>query len=47
LWENTAYSFKIMCSFSPFKLLAHSCVGVLDPKDQCAVVTLVVSNCLK
>ena len=45
--EYCVQVFKIVCSFSTFKLLAHSCVGVLDMHDQCAVVTLVVSNCMK
>ncbi len=44
--EYTVCSVKIACYSSHLRLLAHSCVGVLDPQDQCAVVTLVVSNCL-
>ncbi len=32
---------------SALQLLGHSCVGVMDPQNHCAVVTLVVSNCLK
>ena len=32
---------------SALKLLGHSSVGVMDPQNHCAVVTLVVSNCLK
>jgi hypothetical protein len=32
---------------SALKLLGHSSVGVMDPQIHCAVVTLVVSNCLK
>ncbi len=46
LWENTV-CIKILCFFRPSKLLGHSCVGVMDLQDHCAVVTLVVSNCLK
>jgi hypothetical protein len=42
----TVCSVKIVCYSSHLRLLAHSGVGVLDPQDQCAVVTLVVSNCL-
>jgi hypothetical protein len=32
---------------SALQLLGHSSVGVMDPQNHCAVVTLVVSNCLK
>ena len=46
LWENTV-CIKILCFFRLSKLLGHSCVGVMDLQDHCAVVTLVVSNCLK
>ena len=52
--QNTHLCGRILCIDSRFcvssdlsKLLGHSCVGVLDLQDQCAVVTLVVSNCLK
>ena len=44
--EYTVCSVKIVCYSSYSRLLGHSSVGVLDPQDQCAVVTLVVSNCL-
>ena len=30
-----------------YKLLGFYCVGVMDIQVQCAVVTLVISNCLK
>ena len=32
---------------SALQLLGYSSVGVMDPQNHCAVVTLVVSNCLK
>ncbi len=41
---DTSLCVKILCYFSHLRLLVHSCVGVLDPQDQCAVVTLVVST---
>ncbi len=52
--QNTHLCGRILYIHSRFcvssdlsKLLGHSCVGVMDMQVQCAVVTLVVSNCLK
>jgi hypothetical protein len=42
--ECSVLRFKVS---SALKLLGNSSVGVMDPQIHCAVVTLVVSNCLK
>jgi hypothetical protein len=42
--ECSVLRFKVS---SALKLLGNSSVGVMDPQNHCAVVTLVVSNCLK
>ena len=41
---HCVFVLRFACYFSHLRLLVHSCVGVLDPQDQCAVVTLVVNT---
>ena len=44
---DPVHALRFSVSSVLYKLLGYDCVGVMDTQVQCAVVTLVISNCLK